>query len=55
MEFLPVIEAGLTKDAFAAELQDRIETATGRLNLEAATGGMPPPLALELVAAGKIA
>lgn len=36
MEFLPVIEPGLEKEAFAAELVNRIETAVSALNLETA-------------------
>lgn len=40
MEFLPVIEPGMDKEAFASELEERIETATnalleeGRLSLQ---------------------
>ncbi|MEZ5792420.1 MAG: lysophospholipid acyltransferase family protein [Nitratireductor sp.] len=55
MEFLPVIEAGLSRDAFASELETRIETATRNLNREAASGSLPPPLARQLDAAGRFA
>lgn len=50
MEFLPVIEPGLTREQFAEELERRIETASQRLNAEAAASPNPPPLALELQA-----
>ncbi len=36
MEFLPVIEPGLSREAFAAELENRIETATAALIAETA-------------------
>ncbi|MEZ5871266.1 MAG: lysophospholipid acyltransferase family protein [Nitratireductor sp.] len=55
MEFLPLIESGLPKDAFAKELENRIETATARLNWEAANSALPPPLAQQLLEAGRIA
>lgn len=40
--FLPPLPRGLSRDAFLAELADRIETATSRLS---AGAGEPPPLA----------
>lgn len=51
LEFLPVIEPGLSKEAFSAELVSRIENASDRLNAEAAASDLPPPLALALQAA----
>ena len=45
MEFLPVIEPGLDRDAFAAVLEDRIEEASNNLIAEAAASKNPPPLA----------
>ena len=45
MEFLPIIESGLSREEFAAELIERIETASDRLNAEAAQSGEAPPLA----------
>lgn len=48
LQFLPVIEPGLSRDEFAAELQLRIETATDALLEESAAGSDPPPLAIEL-------
>lgn len=51
MEFLPVIEPGLSKKEFAAELENRIETATANLIAEAAASDNPPPLARKLAAA----
>ena len=48
MEFLPPIQPGLDKEAFATTLQDRIETATASLIAEAAQSDQPPPLALRL-------
>ncbi|MCG6858964.1 MAG: 1-acyl-sn-glycerol-3-phosphate acyltransferase [Salaquimonas sp.] len=50
MEFLPVIEPGLGREAFAEELQNRIEGATTRLIAEIASGNNPPPLARKLAA-----
>lgn len=43
MEFLPPIEPGLSKDEFAAELENRIETATSALVEEALQSDNPPP------------
>lgn len=48
LEFLPVIEPGLAREQFAAELENRIETASARLYAEAAASANPPPLAVEL-------
>ncbi len=45
MEFLPVIEPGLSKEAFAKELETRIETASAKLIEEAVASDNPPPLA----------
>lgn len=50
MEFLPPIEPGLDRHAFAVELERRIEDATSRLIAEAASGDNPPPLARKLAA-----
>ncbi|MCB1387509.1 MAG: 1-acyl-sn-glycerol-3-phosphate acyltransferase [Nitratireductor sp.] len=54
MEFLPVIEPGLSKGAFAKRLETVIETASNRLIAEAAASSLPPPLARELVASGAV-
>ena len=51
MEFLPPIEPGLGKEAFARELENRIETATARLIAEAAASDNPPPLARKIASA----
>ncbi|MFZ1815075.1 MAG: lysophospholipid acyltransferase family protein [Rhizobiaceae bacterium] len=48
MEFLPLIEPGLSKEEFAAELERRIETATDNLIRETAASPNPPPLAVKL-------
>ncbi len=42
VEFLPPIAPGLGRAAFMAELEDRIETATGKL-VSRAAGTSPPP------------
>ena len=47
MEFLPPIEPGLSREAFAAELETRIETATTRLLQEAAARHGAPPTSHE--------
>lgn len=52
LEFLPLIEPGLTREQFAEELERRIETASARLNAEAAASATPPPLAIELQTGG---
>jgi 1-acyl-sn-glycerol-3-phosphate acyltransferase len=43
MEFLPPIEPGMSREEFAAELEQRIEAATDRLLVEAATEPGAPP------------
>ncbi len=53
LEFLPVIEPGLSKEEFTAELVSRIESASDRLNAEAAASDNPPPLALAIRDEGK--
>ena len=53
LEFLPIIEPGLDRKAFAAELENRIETATRALIEEAAAAPNPPPLAVAVVAQSK--
>lgn len=55
MEFLPMIEPGLSGEAFSAHLQEMIETASNRLIAESAASDRPPPLALELVRSGQVA
>lgn len=49
MEFLPPIEPGLGKAAFAEKLQTVIEAASDRLIAEAAAAKTPPPLAREIM------
>lgn len=44
VEVLDPIEPGLSRDAFLAELESRIETACDRLLLHAADSANPPPL-----------
>jgi 1-acyl-sn-glycerol-3-phosphate acyltransferase len=48
MEFLPVIEPGLSREDFAAALIERIEGATERLIVEAANAPDAPPPARHL-------
>ncbi len=43
LEVLPPIAPGMERDAFAELLQNRIETATDQLMLEAAETSTPPP------------
>lgn len=43
VEFLPAIPPGMTRKAFMAELESRIETATARLEAEARAGGPACP------------
>jgi 1-acyl-sn-glycerol-3-phosphate acyltransferase len=44
VEFLPPIPPGLSRKAFLATLEERIETATSRLIAEAAASPEPPPI-----------
>lgn len=48
LEFLPPIEPGLSREEFAGELIERIETATARLIAEAANAPSAPPTARNL-------
>jgi 1-acyl-sn-glycerol-3-phosphate acyltransferase len=48
MEFLKPILPGMSKDQFSRKLEEVIETASTRLNGEAAQSDNPPPLAVEL-------
>jgi len=44
VEFLPRIAPGLARGPFLAELEERIESATGRLELEAGAGTSHTPV-----------
>lgn len=55
MEFLPVIEPGLSREAFAAELERRIETAVAALNRETADSAPQAPVVARLRREGKLA